>query len=239
MLLGVIAIGFYRRSQYMKKSSELIAKEKERSDELLLNILPASVAEELKANGYAEAKQFDQVTVIFTDFAGFTKKAAALTANELVTELNICFKAFDGIMEEFGLEKIKTIGDAYMAAGGLNSNSTVGNVVMAALKMRDFIAERNGKPETKEEVKFDMRCGINTGPVVAGIVGIKKFQYDIWGDTVNVAQRMETNCELNEINISQSTYEKVKSDSRFRFEPRGEVEVKGKGKLPMWYVSEV
>ncbi len=237
LLLLVVAIGFYRRSQYIKKSSELIAKEKERSDELLLNILPASVAEELKANGHAEAKQFDQVTVIFTDFAGFTKKAAALSANELVKELNICFKEFDSIIEEYKLEKIKTIGDAYMAAGGLNSESTVANVVLAALKMKAFIDKRNSNSEIKQEVKFDMRCGMNTGPVVAGIVGIKKFQYDIWGDTVNVAQRMETACELNRINISESTYEQVKDDPRFKIDYRGEVEVKGKGELPMWYVE--
>ncbi|MDN3204129.1 adenylate/guanylate cyclase domain-containing protein [Algoriphagus sediminis] len=238
LLFLVVAIGFYRRSQYIKKSSEIIAKEKERSDELLLNILPASVAEELKANGHAEAKQFEQVSVIFTDFAGFTKKAAALTANELVKELNICFKAFDSIIEEYKLEKIKTIGDAYMAAGGLNSESTVSNVVLAALKMKAFINERNANPQTKTEVKFDMRCGINTGPVVAGIVGIKKFQYDIWGDTVNVAQRMETACEINRINISETTYGEVKDNPRFKFEYRGEVEVKGKGLLPMWYVEE-
>lgn len=238
LLFLVIAIGFYRRSQYIKKSSEAIEREKERSDELLLNILPASVAEELKANGYAEAKQFDQVSVIFTDFAGFTKKAAALTANELVEELNICFKAFDAIIGEYKLEKIKTIGDAYMAAGGLNSESTVANVVMAALQMNKFISDRISDPLIKAAVKFDMRCGINTGPVVAGIVGIKKFQYDIWGDTVNVAQRMETACELNRINISAATYEEVKDDARFEFEYRGMIEVKGKGELDMWYVEE-
>ncbi|WP_144607398.1 adenylate/guanylate cyclase domain-containing protein [Algoriphagus algorifonticola] len=237
VLFLVLAIGWWRRYKFVKKSSLIIQREKERSDKLLLNILPAKVAEELKEKGNSEARDFEEVTVIFTDFADFTKKAQHLTAKELVYELNICFKAFDLIMEEFGLEKIKTIGDAYLAAGGLNNQSNVHDVIKAAIKVKNFINQRNFDPSIPSKAKFDMRIGINTGPVVAGIVGIKKFQYDIWGDTVNTAQRMEACCGLNKINISELTYNLIKDDTKLCFEHRGKVQVKGKGLLDMWYVE--
>lgn len=238
LFLLVLAVGIFLRYQFVKKSREIISKEKDRSDELLLNILPAEVAEELKAKGSSDAKDFDQVTVIFTDFADFTKKVQQLSAQELVKELNICFKAFDHIIHDLGLEKIKTIGDAYMAAGGLNSKSGAKEVALAAIQMKKFIDERNADPNISKKIKFDMRCGINSGPVVAGIVGIKKFQYDIWGDTVNTAQRMEANCEINRINISENTYSLLKDDSHFTFTERGFMAVKGKGEMEMWYVDE-
>lgn len=237
VLLLVLAIGWWRRYKFIMKASKIIQREKERSDELLLNILPAKVAEELKEKGNSEARVFEKVTVIFTDFADFTKKAQHLTATELVDELNVCFKAFDLIMEECGLEKIKTIGDAYLAAGGLNGDSNVCDVIHAALEVKKFIMSRNEDPSIPAKAKFDMRVGINTGPVVAGIVGIKKFQYDIWGDTVNTAQRMEAACGLNKINISDNTYELIKDDPRYDFQCRGFVEVKGKGGMRMWYVE--
>ncbi|MDG1276156.1 MAG: adenylate/guanylate cyclase domain-containing protein [Algoriphagus sp.] len=233
----IIAIGLYHRSRFIKKSSQIIEKEKERSDELLLNILPPNVAEELKKKGYSEARNFEEVTVIFTDFADFTKKAQHLSATELVFELNICFKAFDQIIGEFRLEKIKTIGDAYLAAGGLHNESGVIEVISAAIKIKDFITKRNFDPRIPSKVKFDMRIGINNGPLVAGIVGSKKFQYDIWGDTVNTAQRMEASCGLNKINISENTYNLIKNYPDFRFESRGPIPVKGKGLLNMWYVE--
>ncbi|WP_075348620.1 adenylate/guanylate cyclase domain-containing protein [Algoriphagus marinus] len=237
LFLFVLAIGLFLRYQFIKKSKETLSKEKDRSDKLLLNILPAEVAEELKAKGSSDAKDFDQVTVIFTDFADFTKKSEQLTAKELVKELNTCFKAFDEIISHLGLEKIKTIGDAYMAAGGLNSKAGVKAVAQAAIQMKTFIENRNSDPSISQKIKFDMRCGINTGPVVAGIVGIKKFQYDIWGDTVNVAQRMEANCEINRINISENTYSLLKDDPDFRFTERGMLPVKGKGEMKMWYLD--
>ncbi|WP_051287340.1 adenylate/guanylate cyclase domain-containing protein [Algoriphagus mannitolivorans] len=237
VLLFVLAVGWWRRYKFIMKASQIIQHEKERSDTLLLNILPAKVAEELKEKGKSEARVFEKVTVIFTDFADFTKKAQHLTAKELVNELNICFKAFDLIMEECGLEKIKTIGDAYLAVGGLNGDSDVRDVIYAALKVKDFIERRNEDASIPSKAKFDMRIGINTGPVVAGIVGIKKFQYDIWGDTVNTAQRMEAACGLNKINISDCTYELIKDDHRFDYQCRGFIEVKGKGAMKMWYVE--
>ncbi|TDQ17003.1 class 3 adenylate cyclase [Algoriphagus boseongensis] len=237
ILFLVLAIGWWRRYKFVKKASQIIQREKDRSEKLLLNILPSKVAEELKEKGNSEARDFESVTVIFTDFADFTKKAQHLTAKELVYELNICFKAFDLIMEEHGLEKIKTIGDAYLAAGGLNNGSGPEDVVRAAIKAKSFINKRNFDPTIPSRAKFDMRIGINTGPVVAGIVGIKKFQYDIWGDTVNTAQRMEASCGLNKINISDYTYQLIKENPEFEFECRGFMDVKGKGSMKMWYVD--
>ena len=164
-----------------------------RSDELLLNILPAEVAEELKAKGHADAKHFDTVTILFTDFKGFTEASEKLTPQELVEELNTCFKAFDHIITARGIEKIKTIGDAYMCAGGLPDpkTSSPADVVHAALEMQTFMTSRKAERDAQGKPAFEMRVGIHTGPVVAGIVGVKKFQYDIWGDTVNTASRME------------------------------------------------
>ncbi len=204
-----------------------ITKEKKRSDELLLNILPEEVAEELKEKGYADAKQFDEVTVLFTDFKGFTSIAEKLSAQDLVKEINECFSAFDTICEKHNIEKIKTIGDAYMAAGGLPvANKThAEDVVKAALEIRDFMKNKT----------FEIRLGIHTGNVVAGIVGIKKFQYDIWGDTVNTASRMESSGEAGKINISETTYQLVKD--KFSCGYRGEIEAKGKGKVKMYFVS--
>nr|MBP6697335.1 adenylate/guanylate cyclase domain-containing protein [Flavobacteriales bacterium] len=228
-----------------------------RSDELLLNILPEEVAEELKSKGHADAKHFDNVTILFTDFKGFTSVAEQLSPTELVEELNTCFKAFDGIITARGIEKIKTIGDAYMCAGGLPvpSSSTPAGVVQAALEMQAFMIARKQERDAQGKPAFEMRVGIHTGPVVAGIVGVKKFAYDIWGDPVNIASRMESSGEVGQVNISESTYALVKhvvvssqlsgtggqltTDNRqlFVFTPRGKVQAKGKGEMEMYFVQ--
>ena len=211
-----------------------VKKEKKRSDTLLLNILPEEVADELKAKGSAEAKQFDGVSILFTDFVNFTQTAEKLTPQQLVRELNECFTAFDNIIERNGLEKIKTIGDAYMAVCGLpNAHPRhAQKTVQAALEIRDFIEERR-----KSERVFEIRIGIHTGSVVAGIVGVKKFAYDIWGDTVNTAARMESSGEPGKINISDTTYELVKED--FNCTYRGKIQAKGKGEVDMYFVETI
>jgi adenylate cyclase len=236
----LVASGFYRRWRYVKKSKAIVEKEKERSNNLLLNILPADIAEELKIHGKAEARDFDLVSILFTDFKGFTEQSAKMSATDLVNEINHCFEAFDGLMAKHKVEKIKTIGDSYMGAGGLPipTDDSVKNTVMAAIEMQSFITKRKAENEAQNKPAFEMRVGIHTGPVVAGIVGIKKFQYDLWGDTVNTASRIENNGEAGKVNISQSTYELLKDDADFVFESRGKIEAKGKGEIEMWFVNK-
>ena len=235
----LLAGGLWSRLNYIRKSREIIRKEKDRSENLLLNILPAEVAEELKATGKAKAREFDLVSIIFTDFKEFTETAEKLSPSELVDEINYCFEGFDRILEEYGIEKIKTIGDAYMAAGGLPvaNRDSVKNTVLAALKMIEFTGARKNEQESKGKIGFEMRCGVHSGPVVAGIVGVKKFQYDIWGDTVNTAARMESFGEAGMVNISQATYEIIKDEPGFKFTRRNPIEVKGKGMMDMYFVS--
>ena len=211
-----------------------IKKGKKLSDNLLLNILPAEVAEELKAKGSAEAKHFDNVTVLFSDFVGFTKVSESLIPQELVNELHACFKGFDEICGKYNIEKIKTIGDAYLAVCGLPlaDEKHAEKVVNAALEIREFMQNRR---HNLGEKTFEIRIGIHSGSVVAGIVGVKKYSYDIWGDTVNTAARMEQNSEAGKINISEATYELVKDN--FSCIYRGEIDAKNKGKLKMYFVK--
>ena len=212
-----------------------VVRARRRSEKLLLNILPAEVADELKKKGSSGARQFDDITVIFTDFVNFTAITEKMHPQALVDELDICFKAFDGIITKYGIEKIKTIGDAYMAVAGLpvpDAQHAV-KTVTAAIEIDAFVQQRK---KQIGEMAFDIRIGLNSGSVVAGIVGLKKFVYDIWGDTVNTAARMEQNSEPGKINISESTYELVKD--RFVCTYRGELDVKNKGKLKMYFVDK-
>ncbi len=237
-LIGLLALGLLKRNKFIKATNIIIEKEKQRSDDLLLNILPKDTATELKKFGKVKAKKFDLVTVLFTDFEGFTKYSEHLSPEDLVETVDFYFSEFDKIIEKHHLEKIKTIGDAYMCAGGLPfpSNDHAKRVVLAAFEIADFV-EKTQKEVEKENFNFNVRIGINTGPVVAGVVGSKKFAYDIWGDTVNIAARMESHSAPGKINISEHTYQLIKND--FECEYRGKIDAKNKGMMKMYFVNAI
>lgn len=229
---GILALlGF---SVFIVRERTKSDKERKKSDSLLLNILPQEVAHELKTTGTSEPKDFDNVTILFTDFVSFTQASEKMSPKALIDELHTCFKAFDEITVKYNIEKIKTIGDAYLAIAGLPTANPkhAENVVSAAIEINKFMSTRYDR---LGERTFQVRIGIHTGSVVAGIVGVKKFAYDIWGDTVNTAARMEQSSEPGKINISESTYDLVKD--KFHCEYRGEIEAKNKGKLKMYYVG--
>ncbi len=228
-----IVLAIYDRTR--ENASNALLAEKEKSETLLLNILPSEVAEELKENGYAAARQFDEVTVLFTDFVNFTQTAENLAPQQLVQELHECFTAFDHIIERNGLEKIKTIGDAYLAVCGLPATDPQHGqkTIQAALEIRDFMAAR---APLSFGAGLGVRLGIHSGSVVAGIVGVKKFAYDIWGDTVNTAARMEQSGGPGKVNISETTYELVKD--KFECTYRGKIQAKNKGELDMYFVEK-
>ncbi len=249
--LTVLIYGIMRYRLYLHKKHEQelevlvqqrtkeLEREKQKSEELLLNILPAETAEELKQYGSAKARRFENVTVMFSDFVGFTAIAGRMEPEELVAEIDYCFRAFDEIMEVYGLEKIKTIGDAYLCAGGISHTGELDSavrVVQAALEIQAFLSGIAVERAEHGKLHFEARIGIHSGPVVAGIVGIKKFAYDIWGDTVNIAQRMQVNGEEGKVNISKSTFELV--ESHFKCSYRGKIAAKNKGEVDMYFVDE-
>ncbi|MDB5284486.1 MAG: adenylate/guanylate cyclase protein, partial [Bacteroidota bacterium] len=225
------------RNADLQKAYNSLELEKKRSEELLNNILPEEVSEELKQSGKTKARSYEQVTVMFADIQGFTKISEQLSAEEIVSGIDEYFEAFDKIVERFGIEKIKTIGDAYLCAGGIPviMEDHARKVVLAATEFLQAVVTLKNQREEQGKPGFNFRIGIHSGPVVAGVVGIKKFAYDIWGDTVNTASRMQQNSEPNRINISQSTYQLVKD--HFKCEYRGEIEAKNKGKQKMYFVS--
>ncbi len=236
LFIAIIA-GFVFQYFYVKRSNKKLAFERNRSERILLNILPKETAEELKENGFIKAKEFKSITVLFTDFKEFSVVARHISADDLVKSVDYYFKAFDEITERNNLEKIKTIGDAYMCAGGLpTENSThAEDAYNAAMEILEFVKDTEKNPP-KGIHPFEIRIGLNSGPVVAGVVGTKKFQYDIWGSTVNIAARMESKSEPGRINVSENTYQILKEKRKFTY--RGEFEVKNKQFLKMYFVGE-
>jgi class 3 adenylate cyclase len=235
--LIVLSLLIFRNYRNQKRSNKLLDAAKKKSEDLLLNILPFETAEELKVHGSAKAKRFEEVTVMFTDFKDFTLASEKMSAEELVKLVHFYYSEFDWIISKYNLEKIKIIGDSYMCAGGLPvSNKThAHDVVSAALELQEFMSSQKTDRVNLGESYFELRIGIHSGPVVAGIVGTKKFAYDIWGDTVNTASRMENSCETGKVNISGTTYERVKD--RFKCTYRGKILAKNKGEIDMYFVE--
>ena len=213
--------------------------EKKKSEDLLLNILPYEVAEELKEHGSSRAKKYKEVTVLFTDFKGFTRIASETEPEELVSEIDYCFRGFDQIVTKYKLEKIKTIGDAYLCVGGIEHavNSQAKEVVLAALEIQEFMERRKAERKNAGAFFFEIRLGLHTGPIVAGIVGLKKFAFDIWGDTVNTASHIESSSQVGCVNISEDTYQLIRSD--FNCTYRGKVEMKNKEPMDMFFVDSI
>lgn len=236
-LLIVLAVLIFRNLRQKRKANIIIASEKDKSDKLLMNILPEETAEELKREGYAKTRYYELVSVLFTDFKGFTTIAEKMSPEDLVAELDYCFKGFDSIIEKYNVEKIKTIGDSYMCAGGLPvaNNTNPVDIVGCGIEICQFMQEYKLKCSESNQPFFEIRIGIHSGPVVSGIVGTKKFAYDIWGDTVNTAARMESSGIAGSVNISGVTYLHVKD--HFNCSYRGKIEAKNKGLIDMYIVE--
>lgn len=225
VLIGNLAMVTAVLMYFLKR----LAFERERAERLLLNVLPAEVAAELKEHGETRAVRFESISVLFADIVGFTERSARMDPADLVAELNAIFTYFDGLVDEYGCEKIRTIGDGYMVACGVPSPRPDHAQALArmALDMLEY-QDRQG---------VTLRIGINSGPAVAGVIGTSKFQYDVWGDTVNLASRMESHGTPGRIQISAATYRLIQDE--FECTPRGAIDVKGKGSLETWYLERL
>lgn len=239
-LLLALSVILYLNFRKVTRRNRLIDEAIKRSDQLLLKILPAGVARELLEKGRVEAREFEHVTVLFTDFIGFTGTSQEMSHQELIKELDHHFNAFDEIISRYDLVRIKTIGDSYMAAGGLPfyTPETIEKTVLAAIEMQEYIRQYGQKREALSKQGLHMRVGLHHGPVIAGIVGKQSYQYDIWGDTVNVASRLESTGAGGRINISRAVYDQIKDNPLFQPQPRGVIDVKGKGGMEMWFVEK-
>ncbi len=237
VLFSVIIFIIYRDYRIKIRTNKILDSQKAEIEHLLLNVLPAEVAEELQKTGSATPRYYEQASVLFTDFKGFSALADRMQPQEVVSELNSCFIAFDDIVERYGLEKIKTIGDSYMCAGGIPTadKDHIHNIIRAGLAMQACMISRNVERVKAGLPAWEIRVGINTGPLVAGVVGKKKYAYDIWGGSVNVASRMESNGEPGRVNISAATYELVKD--RFQCSYRGKIYAKNIGEIDMYFVD--
>jgi class 3 adenylate cyclase len=237
VLILVIAFIIYRNSLQKTRINKILDKQKDQIEHLLLNILPKEVAYELQTSGISKPRQYNEVSILFTDFKGFTSIADKLSPSELVEDLNECFIEFDSIMEKYNLEKIKTIGDSYMCAGNLPSPDPdhVYKIVKAGLAIQSFMEKHNLRRIDKGLQPWEIRIGVHVGPVVAGVVGKKKYAYDIWGSAVNIASRMESNGTPGKVNVSSDTYELIRQ--RFDCSYRGKLTAKNLGDLDMYYVE--
>lgn len=239
ILIFFIAFIIFRNYRAKVKTNKILDRQKVEIENLLLNILPEEVAQELKTNGNATPRYYENVSVLFTDFKGFTTIAEGMSPTELVAELNDFFVAFDDIIEKNHLEKIKTIGDAYMCAGGIPTVNTTHpfDIVRAGLQIQEFMNEHNRVRIEKGLPVWGLRVGVHTGPVTAGVVGRKKYAYDIWGNAVNIASRMESNGEVGRVNISEATYSLIKDE--FDCVHRGKISAKNIGDIDMYFVETV
>ncbi len=221
----------------VKERTKELRIEKKKSDDLLLNILPKETADELKERGEAETKVYPSASVLFSDFKGFTQLTETMNSKELVSILDDFFKQFDEASQKYGIEKIKTIGDSYMCASGIpvENDTHALRLVSFGLEMLRITKKINQERKDNDLEPWDIRIGIHTGPLIAGVVGKKKFAYDIWGDTVNVASRMESSGEPGKLNISSSTYDRIKHC--FDCDTRGMVKAKNKGEMEMHFVN--
>ncbi|HKB45003.1 MAG TPA: adenylate/guanylate cyclase domain-containing protein [Chitinophagaceae bacterium] len=236
-LAFMIALLIFRSYLIKRKTNKILDRQKGEIESLLLNILPAEVAKELQVHGHATPRNYESVSVMFTDFKGFTTIADKMHPQELVEELNACFMAFDNIIEKYNLEKIKTIGDSYMCAGGIPTpdENHVFNMIKASLEIKDYIIQNNKRRGEAGLESWYLRIGIHVGPIVAGVVGKKKYAYDIWGSTVNIASRMESNGEPGKVNISSDTYELIKD--KYDCIYRGKISAKNIGEIDMYFVD--
>ena len=236
-LVLMIATLIFRNYRIKVKTSRILDRQKGEIESLLLNILPSEVAKELQVTGHATPRNYESVSVMFTDFKGFTTIADKMSPQELVEELNTCFITFDNIIGKYNLEKIKTIGDSYMCAGGIPTpdKDHVFNMIKASLEIKDYIIQNNIRRGESGLEPWYLRIGIHVGPLVAGVVGKKKYAYDIWGGTVNIASRMESNGEPGKVNISSAIYELIKD--KYDCIYRGKISAKNIGEIDMYFVE--
>lgn len=225
------------QSQNLEQQKQRLEVEMKKTDNLLKNILPYEIAEQLKNKGYVDAKKYRRVSILFTDFKDFTKISSALAPENIIKELGVYFGKFDEITGEHFIEKIKTIGDAYMCVGGLplRNKSNPIDTVLAGLEIQKFMKKYNDSRSKENHTVWKLRLGIHTGKVIAGVIGSKKFAYDIWGDAVNTASRMESSGETGKVNISETTYKYIKN--YFDCTYRGKIKAKNKGEIDMYFVN--
>ncbi|MBA2329135.1 MAG: adenylate/guanylate cyclase domain-containing protein [Flavisolibacter sp.] len=237
ILIFFITYFIFRNYKQKVKINKVLDHQKDQIESLLLNILPHEVAKELQTKGEATPQNYDSVSVLFTDFRNFTLYADKLPPEQLVRELNECFIGFDDIIERNGLEKIKTVGDAYMCAGGIPvaNNQHPFKIVKAGLEIKEYIDNLNVSRNVQGLEPWDIRIGIHIGPVVAGVVGKKKFAYDIWGSTVNIASRMESSGVPGQVNVSAAIYEIIKE--KYNCIYRGKIYAKNVGEVDMYLID--